>query len=87
MRATSTSSGTWLVDLALNAKFMEDKLGFTLGADNLLDQYPDRVPNNRVLPTAGRTVNLNATNALGLFALFALRLQRPLRVRPLMFNW
>ena len=47
----------------LNAKFMDNKLAFTLGADNLLDQYPDRVPNNRVLPTG--VVNLNATNALG----------------------
>ena len=55
--------GDALVDLALNAKFMDDKLAFTLGADNLLDQYPDRVPNNRVLPTG--VVNLNATNALG----------------------
>ena len=37
-----------------------------LGADNLTDQYPDRVPNNRVLPNPpGGTVNLNATNALG----------------------
>ena len=55
--------GDTLVDLALSAKFMDDKLGFMLGADNLLDQYPDRVPNNRVLPTG--VVNLNATNALG----------------------
>jgi iron complex outermembrane receptor protein len=55
--------GDTLVDLALSAKFMDDKLGITLGADNLLDQYPDRVPNNRVLPTG--VVNLNATNALG----------------------
>ena len=29
---------------------MEDKLGLTLGADNLFDQYPDRVPNDRALP-------------------------------------
>jgi iron complex outermembrane receptor protein len=58
--------GDTLVDLALNAKFMEGKLGLTLGADNLFDQYPNRVPNNRVLPTPpGGTVNLNATNALG----------------------
>ena len=41
----------WVVDLALTAKLMDDKLGLTLGADNLFDQYPDRVPNNRVLPT------------------------------------
>ena len=40
----------WLVDLALNAKLLEEKLGFTLGADNLFDQYPDRVPNARVMP-------------------------------------
>jgi iron complex outermembrane receptor protein len=55
--------GDTLADLALNAKFLDGKLGFTLGADNLFDQYPDRVPNNRVLPTGA--VNLNATNALG----------------------
>ena len=55
--------GDTLVDLALNAKFMDGKLGVTLGADNLFDQYPNRVPNNRVLPTG--VVNLNATNALG----------------------
>jgi iron complex outermembrane recepter protein len=55
--------GDTLADLALNAKFMDDKLGITIGADNLFDQYPDRVPNNRVLPTG--VVNLNATNALG----------------------
>jgi iron complex outermembrane receptor protein len=55
--------GDTLADLALNAKFMDNKLGITIGADNLFDQYPDRVPNNRVLPTG--VVNLNATNALG----------------------
>jgi iron complex outermembrane receptor protein len=58
--------GDTLVDLAFTARFLDDKLGFTLGADNLLDQYPDRVPNNRVLPNPpGGVVNLNATNALG----------------------
>jgi iron complex outermembrane receptor protein len=55
--------GDTLADLALNAKFMDGKLGITIGADNLFDQYPNRVPNNRVLPTGA--VNLNATNALG----------------------
>jgi iron complex outermembrane receptor protein len=55
--------GDALVDLALRAMFADGKFGITLGADNLLDQYPDRVPNNRVLPTGA--VNLNATNALG----------------------
>ena len=56
----------WLVDVALSAKLFESKLRLVLGADNLTDQYPDRVPNNRVLPNPpGGTVNLNATNALG----------------------
>jgi iron complex outermembrane receptor protein len=56
----------WVVDLLLNARFMDDKLSVGIGADNLFDQYPDRVPNNRVLPSPpGGTVNLNATNALG----------------------
>jgi iron complex outermembrane receptor protein len=58
--------GDTLVDLAVTARLMEEKLGLTLGVDNLFDQYPDRVPNNRVLPNPpGGTVNLNATNALG----------------------
>jgi iron complex outermembrane receptor protein len=55
----------WLVDLAFTARLMEEKLGLTLGADNLFDQYPDRLPINRALPVPpGGTVNLNATNAL-----------------------
>jgi iron complex outermembrane recepter protein len=58
--------GDTLVDLALSAKFRDNKIGFTLGVDNLFDQYPNRIPNNRVLPTPpGGVVNLNATNALG----------------------
>ncbi len=59
-------AGDTLVDLAFSAKFREEKLALTLGVDNLTDQYPDRLPNNRVLPTPpGGVVNLNATNALG----------------------
>src|SRR5688572_12482203 len=55
----------WLVDLGFTARLMEEKLGITLGADNLFDQYPDRLPINRALPVPpGGTVNLNATNAL-----------------------
>ncbi len=58
--------GDTLVDLAFTARLMDEKLGLTLGVDNLFDQYPDRVPNNRVLPDPpGGTVNLNGTNALG----------------------
>jgi iron complex outermembrane receptor protein len=54
----------WLVDFAVNAKLLDDKLGFSLGVDNLFDQYPDRVPIARVLPTPpGGIVNLDATNA------------------------
>jgi iron complex outermembrane receptor protein len=56
----------WVVDLTLSARLMEDKLSLSLGADNLFDQYPDRVPNARVLPNPpGGTVNLNTQNALG----------------------
>jgi iron complex outermembrane receptor protein len=56
----------WLVDLELSARLLDNKLRLALGADNVFDQYPDRVPNNRVLPNPpGGTVNLNATNALG----------------------
>jgi iron complex outermembrane receptor protein len=55
----------WLVDFALTAKLMEDKLGFAIGADNLFDQYPDRLPIARVVPNPpGGVANLNATNAL-----------------------
>jgi iron complex outermembrane recepter protein len=55
----------WVVDLALNTKLLDQKLGFTLGVDNLFDQYPDRLPNARPVPTPpGGIANLNATNAL-----------------------
>jgi iron complex outermembrane receptor protein len=55
----------WVVDLALNAKLMDNKFGFSLGVDNLFDQYPDRLPIARVVPTPpGGIANLNATNAL-----------------------
>jgi len=56
----------WIVDLELSGQLLDNKLRVALGADNVFDQYPDRVPNNRVLPDPpGGTVNLNATNALG----------------------
>jgi iron complex outermembrane receptor protein len=55
----------WLVDLAFSAKLLEDRLTLSIGADNVFDQYPDRLPINRVLPNPpGGVVNLNATNAL-----------------------
>ena len=56
----------WLVDFALDVKLLEEKLGFTLGADNVFDQYPDRMPIARAIPApVGGVANLNATNALG----------------------
>ena len=56
----------WIVDFELSGQLLDNKLRVALGADNVFDQYPDRVPNNRVLPNPpGGTVNLNATNALG----------------------
>ena len=56
----------WIIDLAFDTKLMDKKLGITLGVDNLFDQYPDRVPNARAIPTPpGGVANLNATNALG----------------------
>ncbi len=56
----------WVIDLAFDTKLMDKKLGITLGVDNLFDQYPDRVPNARTIPTPpGGVANLNATNALG----------------------
>jgi iron complex outermembrane receptor protein len=55
----------WVIDLELSAQLLDNKLDLALGADNLFDQYPDRLPINRVLPTPpGGAVNLNATNAL-----------------------
>jgi iron complex outermembrane recepter protein len=58
--------GDTLVDFALHAKFADGKFGFTLGVDNLTDQYPNRVPNARAIPNPpGGVANLNATNALG----------------------
>jgi iron complex outermembrane receptor protein len=55
----------WLVDFSISAKFLDDKLGVAIGADNMFDQYPNRTPIARTLPTPpGGTVNLNATNAL-----------------------
>jgi iron complex outermembrane receptor protein len=56
----------WVLDLALNAKLLDEKLAFTLGADNLFDQYPDRIPHAVTIPTPpGGVVDLNATGALG----------------------
>jgi iron complex outermembrane recepter protein len=56
----------WVVDLELSSQLLDNKLWLALGADNLFDQYPDRVPNARALPNPpGGTVNLNTTNALG----------------------
>jgi iron complex outermembrane receptor protein len=56
----------WIIDLELSSRLLDEKLRLALGADNLFDQYPDRVPNARALPNPpGGTVNLNATNALG----------------------
>lgn len=55
----------WVVDLALNAKLLDDKLGFSIGADNLFDQYPDRLPIALPIPApVGGVANLNSTNAL-----------------------
>lgn len=53
----------WLLDLSLTGEFMNEKLSLSVGADNLLDQYPDRTPIECHTPT-GTTVNLNPTNAL-----------------------
>ncbi len=77
--------GDLIVDLALSAKFMDNKLGILVGADNLFDQYPDRVPNNRVLPTG--TVNLNATNALGFSRYSPYGFSGRFVYARLMFNW
>jgi iron complex outermembrane receptor protein len=56
----------WIIDLAFDTRLMDKKLGITLGVDNMFDQYPDRIPNARVIPTPpGGVANLNGTNALG----------------------
>jgi len=55
----------WVVDLAIDTRLMDKKLGFTIGVDNMFDQYPDRLPIARAIPTPpGGTANLNSTNAL-----------------------
>ena len=55
----------WIVDFALTAKLLDDKLGVAIGADNLFDQYPDRVPIARAIPNPpGGVANLDTTNAL-----------------------
>ncbi len=55
----------WVIDLALDAKLLDRKLGISIGVDNLFDQYPDRLPIARVIPTPpGGVANLNSTNAL-----------------------
>lgn len=54
---------SWVLDLSLTGEFMNDRLSLSVGADNLLDRYPDRTPIARPTP-AGGTVNLNPTNAL-----------------------
>lgn len=56
-------SPSWLLDLSLTGEFMNDTLSLSVGADNLLDEYPDRTPIARPTP-AGGTVDLNPTNAL-----------------------
>ena len=56
-------SPSWVLDLSLTGEFMNDTLSLSIGADNLLDQYPDRTPIARPAPGGG-TVNLDPTNAL-----------------------
>ena len=54
----------WVIDLELSAKLFDNKMRLALGAENLFDQYPDRVPINRILPNPpGGSVNLDSTNA------------------------
>jgi iron complex outermembrane receptor protein len=80
--------GDLVVDLALTAKFIDNKLGILVGADNLFDQYPDRVPNNRILPSPpGGVVNLNATNALGFSRYSPYGFSGRFVYARLMFNW
>ncbi len=80
--------GDFVVDLALTARFIDSKLGILVGADNLFDQYPDRVPNNRVLPNPpGGVVNLNATNALGFSRYSPYGFSGRFVYARLMFNW
>ncbi len=80
--------GDLVVDLALTARFIDNKLGILVGADNLFDQYPDRVPNNRILPSPpGGVVNLNATNALGFSRYSPYGFSGRFVYARLMFNW
>jgi iron complex outermembrane receptor protein len=56
-------SPSWIVDLSLTGSTLDDKLSLTIGADNLLDEYPEPTPIDRPNP-AGGVINLNPTNAL-----------------------
>ena len=55
-------SGKWVTDLELRASVM-DKFTFAVGANNLFDTYPDRVPFGRGTdPANGAARNYPATN-------------------------
>ena len=52
----------WVTDLEVSAK-IADKITFAVGANNVLDVYPDRVPFGQgVDPVTGATRNYPATN-------------------------
>jgi iron complex outermembrane receptor protein len=56
-------SPSWVLDLSFTGEFLNDKLTLSIGADNVLDRYPDRTPIACPTPEGG-SVNLNPTNAL-----------------------
>jgi iron complex outermembrane receptor protein len=59
-----TLSPRWLLDLALNASILDDRLSMTVGADNVFDQYPETTPIARPNPSGGAPLDINSTNAL-----------------------
>ena len=73
-------SAKWITDLELRYKAF-DKVELAIGADNLFDVYPDRSPFGPRPASVGGVYPANQIY-IPLFDLLAVRLQRPLRLRP-----
>jgi iron complex outermembrane receptor protein len=69
----------WITDLELRYDGIEN-LQLAVGADNLFDIYPDRSPFGARPAAVGGFYPIN--QYICLFGLLALRLQRPLPLRP-----
>ena len=73
----------WVVDLALNAKLLEDKLAFSARRRQPVRPVSGpRAERARGAESPGRRRESERHECAGVFALFAVRLQRPVRVTP-----